>query len=595
MKLLRDIRWLQEMVPVLRAMRGFSATGRETIATQIEAVVDRSPDRPALISDEATWSYRELDAFANRFAHFYLSQDLATGDVIALDMPNQLEYVAAWLGAAKLGVTTALINTNLSGPQLTHCLELADPKLVVLGGDRVTAFATVDGRLDDLPVYTLGGDGAHVALEPLLAAAPTTRPGDAHRRGITTGGTDVFLIYTSGTTGLPKAASMSHLRALSMTSALVIMLELGPGSRHYTCLPLYHAAGSGSICGALLAGATAIIVPKFSARQFFPDLVRFEATSFHYVGELFRYLVNQDPVPEERTHKVTRCAGNGLRPDIWPVVQERFGIRRILEGYGSTEGNVSMINVEGRRGAVGRYPSFVRKALGIELIRYDIEADQPVRGRDGRCIRCAPGVAGELIGKIPAKTGVSTGRFEGYTEAEANERKILRDVFKPGDAYFRSGDLLRMDEDGFFYFVDRIGDTFRWKGENVATTEVAEMLSVLAGIDEVNVYGVEVPGADGRAGMAAIVSHEDGPLDLSALYKATERDLAPYARPLFLRIQPGIEVTGSLKHRKVNLVQQGFDPSKIEDALYFRSTLAGTYVPLTQQVYDEICAGATRI
>jgi fatty-acyl-CoA synthase len=224
-----------------------------------------------------------------------------------------------------------------------------------------------------------------------------------------------------------------------------------------------------------------------------------------------------------------------------------------------------------------------------------VEADDGVRGPDGFCIRSEPGEAGEAIGKMPQKENATTGRFEGYSDDDATEKKILRDVFKKGDAYFRTGDLLRLDADGYFYFVDRIGDTFRWKGENVATTEVAEVLSVLPEVDEVNVYGVEVPGADGRAGMASVVPHEGASIDLDAFFKATERDLASYARPVFLRIQPEIEVTGTFKHRKVDLVKEGFDPASIDDELYFRDAEAGAYVPLTPEVYEQVCAGDKRI
>jgi fatty-acyl-CoA synthase len=597
MKLLRELKLVKEGLPALLAMRKFSATGSQTAATEIEAVAEKHPDAQALISDDVTWTYGQLEEEANRFANLYLSKGLAMGDVIALDMVNRVEYVAAWLGAAKLGVTTALINTNLSGAQLSHCLEVAEPKLIVLGAERADAFATVRSDIGDVPVFSYGGpvEGAE-ALEPLLAEASTARPGNEHRKGVTTGGTNLFLIYTSGTTGLPKAAHFSHLRFLSVALAAGKGLKLGPGERQYVCLPLYHTAGGVMATGAaLLTGAAAIVVPKFSASRFFPDLVRFEATSFQYIGELLRYLVNQDPVPEENAHKVTRCIGNGLRPEIWPEVEERFGIEKVIEFYGATEGNVAIVNLEGKQGSVGRLPGFVRKAMGIELVRYDVNADDVVRGPDGFCIRCEPGEAGEAVGRMPQKENATTGRFEGYSDKAATEKKILRDVFKKGDAYFRTGDLLSCDEEGYFYFIDRIGDTFRWKGENVATTEVAEVLSVVPGVDEVNVYGVEVPGADGRAGMASVVPSDGKSIDLDALFEATERDLAPYARPLFLRVQPEIEVTGTLKHRKVDLVKEGYDPSSIDEDLYFRDAEAGAYVPLTDEVYEQVSSGAKRL
>jgi fatty-acyl-CoA synthase len=279
--------------------------------------------------------------------------------------------------------------------------------------------------------------------------------------------------------------------------------------------------------------------------------------------------------------------GNGLRPDVWKPFQERFRIPQIFEFYGATEGTVAMINYDGKVGSVGRLPGFVRRALGIHLIRYDVESDTHVRGPDGFCIPCAPDEIGEAIGRI---SGVS--RFEGYTSASATEKKILRDVFEKGDAFFRTGDLLRMDAEGYFYFVDRIGDTFRWKGENVATSEVAEALSVVPGVREANVYGVTVPGQEGRAGMAALVVDEE--FDPGALYEHLARELPSYARPVFVRLGSEIEVTGTFKHRKVDLVKQGFDPAVVTDPVLFADAATKSYVPLTPDLHARILAGAVR-
>ncbi len=284
--------------------------------------------------------------------------------------------------------------------------------------------------------------------------------------------------------------------------------------------------------------------------------------------------------------------GNGLRPDIWQAFKTRFSIPEIVEFYGATEGNVAMANTDGKIGAVGRIPAYMDRLFNIKVVRFDVETESHPRGPDSLMIECAPGETGEAIGKIPDDPEATSGRFEGYRNQEETSRKILRDVFVKGDAWFRSGDLMRRDEQGYFYFIDRIGDTFRWKGENVATSEVAEVLSVFPGIAEANVYGVKVEGRDGRAGMAALVANG---IDLNALSAHLSKHLAAYAAPLFLRLKPEIEITGTFKHRKVDYVRDGFDPGVIHEPLFFRDPEAQTYVPLDQDLYRRIVNGDVRV
>jgi fatty-acyl-CoA synthase len=314
---------------------------------------------------------------------------------------------------------------------------------------------------------------------------------------------------------------------------------------------------------------------------------------FQYIGELCRYLLNRPESPDDRAHRVRCGVGNGLRPDIWARFQERFGIRDIREFYGATEGNFALVNLDNRVGAVGRVPPLLKSKFPVELIRFDVETETHLRGGDGRCIVCAPGEPGEAIGRISTDPKQPLGQFEGYTDQSATDKKVLRDVFEKGDAWYRTGDLLSRDRDGYYYFVDRIGDTFRWKGENVATSEVAEVLSVCPGVLEANVYGVKLPGADGRAGMAALVAAPE--LSLEDLYAHLSRQLAAYARPLFLRVRGEIDITGTFKHRKVDLVKEGFDPKRIADPLYYRDDARGRFVPLDETLYEEIVAGRARV
>jgi fatty-acyl-CoA synthase len=365
--------------------------------------------------------------------------------------------------------------------------------------------------------------------------------------------------------------------------------RLTPDDRVYITLPLYHSAGGVMAAGAaLLSGGSMVLTRKFSASRFWSDCVRYEATAFQYIGELCRYLLNSPSSPDERRHRVRVCIGNGLRPEVWGPFQSRFGIPRILEFYGATEGNVALMNFDGKVGAVGRLPGFMRRLLGVQLVKYDVAKDAHVRGADGFCVPCKPGEVGEAIGKISDRM-----RFEGYTSREATEKKVLRDVFQRGDAYFRTGDLLRCDAEDYVYFVDRIGDTFRWKGENVATSEVAEVIAVCPGVREANVYGVAIPGQDGRAGMAALVV--DGGFDPAQLAAHVARELPSYARPLFLRLQPELEVTGTFKHRKVDLVEEGFDPARVTDPVLFFDVERGAYVPLDGALHARILGGGVRI
>jgi fatty-acyl-CoA synthase len=359
----------------------------------------------------------------------------------------------------------------------------------------------------------------------------------------------------------------------------------------YCALPLYHSTGG--LCGAgaaLLNGGTLVLRRKFSASQFWDDIADNDCTIFVYIGELCRYLANQPPHPKERAHHLRLAFGNGLRPDVWKEFQERFGIKDILEFYGSTEGNVSMFNFDGRPGAIGRVPAYLRNNFSVRLVKFDIEAEAPVRNSEGLCMLAEAGETGEAIGLIKDD---ARHNYSGYADKAASDRKILRDVFEQGDAWFRTGDLMRQDEDGYFYFVDRIGDTFRWKGENVSTTEVAEAISRYPGVEEVNVYGVKLDKLDGRAGMAAITPGEGFVFD--GLRDFLVRELPSYAQPMFVRLQPAIETTGTFKYRKVDLVRDGFDPAKIEQAVYFDHPDQNAYVEVTPALYAQIQSGAFRL
>jgi fatty-acyl-CoA synthase len=372
------------------------------------------------------------------------------------------------------------------------------------------------------------------------------------------------------------------------------LLDTGPGDRMFDCLPLYHSVGGVVATGATLVGGGAVVIrSKFSASDFWRDVHSERCTLFQYIGELCRYLVNAPHQALETEHALRMACGNGLRPEVWENFQNRFKIPRILEYYASTEGNFSLYNCEGLPGAIGKIPSFLAHRLPVALLRFDVDSGEPKRNETGFCERCSPNEVGEAVGLIPAAGKELAGRFEGYADVAASERKVLRNVFKDGDAWYRTGDLMRRDERGFYYFVDRVGETYRWKGENVSTAEVLSALTACEGVLDGVVYGVTVPGADGRAGTAALVV--DASFDLAAFRADVGRRLPAYARPVFLRLMPSIESTGTFKPRKQALMHAGFDPMRIRDPLYFDDAQAQAYVTLDAALFAAISAGAVRV
>ena len=585
----------QAWLRALSATTPIAAHRRRTLPLVIDELAERHSVAPALLCEHETMSYRQLAERANRYARWALQNGIAHGDTVCLLMPNKPEYLAIWLGVTRIGGVVALLNTSLTGAALAHCINIVTPKSIIVAGELVGA---IEGARPHLAgegrIWVHGADREpYPRLDHAVARQSGTPLAGAELREVTIDDR-ALLIYTSGTTGLPKAANISHQRVLNWSYWFAGMMNTGPGDRMYDCLPMYHSVGGIVAVGALLVhGGSVLIREKFSARAFWDDIRRFDCTLVQYIGELCRYLVQAPPHPRERAHRLRIACGNGLQADVWNAFKERFEIPQVLEFYAATEGNFSLYNVEGEPGAIGRVPPFLARRAPTALIAYDVDKDAPVRNAESFCVRCTVDQVGEAIGRIGLRSDKEGAPFEGYTDAGASEKKILRDVFEPGDAWFRTGDLMRRDARGFFYFVDRIGDTFRWKGENVSTSEVAQVLTKCPGVTEANVYGVAIPGTDGRAGMAALVV--DTRFDLAALRTHLEAHLPDYARPLFLRILGTMEVTATFKHKKSDLVRAGFDPSLTADAIYFNAAARSAFVRLDQALYERIRAGAIRL
>jgi fatty-acyl-CoA synthase len=554
----------------------------------IEELAERYGDQPALLSNRESFTYQALARRSNQYARWALGQGIQKGDTVCLMMPNRPEYLALWIGITGVGGVVALLNSNLAGSALAYCINAVKPKLVIVASELVARLETARALITGAPdIWLHGGKWADwPRIDLALEGFPAKPLGSTEHAALTIEDRALY-IYTSGTTGLPKAANMNHYRLMLAGHAFAGVMATQPTDRMYDCLPMYHTAGGLVATGAMLInGGSVVIREKFSTHEFWEDIARWECTIFQYIGEFCRYLLNSPPHPKENAHRLRLACGNGLRPDVWPAFRRRFQIPHIIEFYGATEGNVSLFNFEEKEGAVGRIPWFLERRFPTRIVRFDIEQQRPVRDALGFCIECKIDEPGEVIGKILKDASKPGARFEGYATPAETEQKILHDVFEKGDLWFRTGDLMRKDADGYFYFVDRIGDTFRWKGENVSTTEVEELIGRFPGIEETNVYGVRIPGRDGRAGMATIVAR--GRLDLAALRAHLANSLPDYARPLFLRIRTEMDVTSTFKQKKVDLLEQGFDPSATTDPIYFDDAAAGAFVRVDAALYERL-------
>jgi fatty-acyl-CoA synthase len=592
-RILRDMAFIGGIARALLRIVPLARDPTRVLPDEMERLAARYGERPALLSDRETFSYAGLNARANQYARWAQANGIGKGDTVCLMMPNRPEFVAIWLGIARAGGVTALLNTNLTGHALAHCVAIVAPKHIIVADEMEAAFATTAGLLDGQALVWTHGGGGERRIDTAAGRFGGESIPRAERPTLTHEDRCLY-IYTSGTTGLPKAANINHYRVLAAMIAFSSVMGAKASDRMYDCLPLYHTVGGVIAVGApLMAGGSVFIREKFSARQFWADVVEQECTLFQYVGELCRYLVNAPPHPQEGAHRIRLVCGNGLRPDIWRAFQARFRIPHIREFYAATEGNAVMFNLDDTPGAIGRCPGWMSMIFPMAVVDFDVQRERPVRQADGRCVRSADGEIGELISRIEFDAKKPAQRYDGYADKAESEKKILRDVFQQGDMWFRTGDLVRRDRRGYYFFVDRIGDTFRWKGENVATSEVAETIQTCDGVAEANVYGVPVAGHDGKAGMAAIVPAEG--FDLDRLHAHVHARLAAFARPAFLRLRGSIDATSTFKQRKIDLVREGFDPAIVDDALYFDDVRAGRYVPLDASLFADIAAGRMRL
>ena len=589
----RRLSLLTRLPVILKTAKHIANLGvenKESWGSMLEQAAVRFADSAAIKSEEGQYTWKAYNERTNRFANIFISQGLTKGDTAVVFLENRPELLMVYSAVGKIGAVNAMINTNLRLDALRHCLTLNPAKMFIVGEEVLDAFEEVKAGLDlgtDPKLYFLADKGRTEAPDgyiDLKAAMEKANDGNPATTATVKPDSPLAYVFTSGTTGgMPKAAVIMHKRLIS--SAYYngkIVLNMGPSDTLYVPLPFFHTnALALSWPSVFVTGAAVAIRRKFSVSNFWSDVRRYHVTAWCYIGELCRYLMNQPPQPDDRDNPLTKIIGNGLRPDIWRGFKSRFGISKVYEIYGAAESNlyfVNLLNLDCTQGTC---------MAPYSIVKYDVEEDEPVREGDGFMRKVATGKSGLLLGEISADNP-----FAGYSSNKATDAKIMRDVFIKGDAWFNTGDLIRDIGYGHIQFVDRTGDTFRWKGENVSTTEVEKVANSFAEVSLSAVYGVAMPGGDGRAGMAAIIPEGDeDAFDLAGLAEHFQRELPSYAVPKFIRMRTELALTPTHKIKKVDLKKEGFDPEAADHAIYVLLPGASAYALLTKDMYGEIQDG----
>ncbi|XP_070543440.1 long-chain fatty acid transport protein 6-like [Ptychodera flava] len=593
--------WYRD-IQVIRYTKALSSTVKKLadsklfIADLFELAVDRTPYKPFVVYEDSLYSYGDIEIRANQLASFAQGQGLVYGDTVALLMQNGPTFVSTWLGFAKLGIICALLNCNLRGDSLLHCVDVSQAKVLVIGKglDIFEVVADIGSEFIKrrVEIWSIGHSNSPstvTSIDDSLSESSKARAPSILRNAIVADDPLVY-IFTSGTTGLPKATKYSHAR--SLRAAYRFASVIGVDDVILISTPLYHAVAFGLGLGAVMrAGATCVLTRKFSVRDFWPLCCKHGVTVFLYVGELCRFLLAAPKRREDSTHSVRCIIGNGLQADIWSDFLKRFKIPQIAEFYGATDNPFFSINCNPKMvAAVGCMSPIIKRYLGFQLVECDFGSAQPLRAASGLCVPVKLGIPGLLLAPAPNTNDVYVG------DKAANEKRLIRDVLNKGDVYINTGDVLMMSKDYYLYFVDRLGDTFRWKGENVATTEVAQVIGSYPALKQVIVYGVKVPGHNGRAGMAALVLQDDETnFDLKRFYNYVNSKLPSYAVPKFLRIRESLDTTVTFKFTKTDLMKEGFDPRNIEDVIYISDDSSQTYCRLDEQRYRNITCGVSRL
>lgn len=560
-----------QIIPSLASLALLRPHAHRSMGLLFQETARKYAKRTFLKSGTEGWTYAQANSMCNQMARGLLAMGVKAGDTVGFLSANRADTLLAVIACAKLGAVAALLNINQQGDVQAHSLKLVKPKLVLACGQGLEILNQMlgshPGVLNGIELLSLQTESTTLRVSSFKSAWCTQPSHNLAQTAQIVASSPCFYIFTSGTTGLPKASVMSHYRWLQASQGMSTAVRLNTDDVFYCCLPLYHNNALTVSLGVVLAsGACFALDEKFSASQFWQRIAHYKATAFCYIGELLRYLMNQPEHMDDQNHEVRLILGNGLRPEIWNDFENRFGIHHIYEFYGASESNLGFMNAFGLKETVGFCP------MPFEVVSCDADTEQVMRNRRGFCESVGRGQVGLLISEV-----TELRPFDGYTDPEANEGKLLRNVFKRGDCWFNSGDLVRRQGWQHIQFVDRLGDTFRWKGENVATSEVEGVLAKLSFLEHAVVYGVKVDGADGRAGMAAIAVRADQALDMNALAEHLVSNLPSYAVPQFVRVLKAVQTTGTFKYQKVQLKKEGADPAAFSDPLYQFNTKRKTY------------------
>jgi len=517
---------------------------------------------------------------------------MGKGDVFVVLMESRPEMLFCLGAAAKIGASASMINFNLSGKALHHCVTIEPYKAIIIGEELVNKFEEVKADLslvEDFPLLWLADknreslpDG-YLDLTAILTNASTENPSTT----ATVNSHDSFAyVFTSGTSGMPKAASQFHRSWIRVGLFMgKFILKITPRDRWYVCLPFFHTNPVKLAWGcAHQNGAALVMTRKFSASRFWEDIRKYRITAFNYIGELCTYLVNAPEKADDKNHTLTRMIGNGMRPDVFSAFRDRFGIEQIIEIYGASEFDLGFNNLFGLDGTIGF--SFNKFAL----VKYDTDNDELVRDENGFLVKVEKGEPGILLGEARDNVDIT-----GYTSKEATEEKMIYDAFEKGDRWFNTGDMLRNIGCGHHQFVDRTGDTFRWKGENVSTMEVEKVANCFGQVEQSTAYGVKFGEGDGRISKLALIPY--GPMetfDVETFGRLLVDSLPAYAVPRFLRLKTEFETTPTFKIKKNLLRDEGFDPGIVSDPLFLILPGDDTFQPLTDDVFAEIMDGKYR-
>jgi len=583
---------LPSIIKTMKATLELQGEDKLSMGMVLEQNAVQYADNIAILYEDVKYTHKEFNEAINRYAHYFISQGMKKGDIAMVLVDNRPELLMIIGAVSKIGGISSLINPNQRGEILRYSINLTRCKFFIVGEELLEAFQEIKGDLNssmDERLYYQPERGekpapdGYVNLPDALHEQPATNPPTT---GEITLDDPFAYVFTSGTTGLPKAAIQTHRRWFVCQNWFgKIVMNLKPTDVHYCALPFCHTNALNVSWGSVAGKGTALAIRrKFSATNFLNDVRKFKANSFIYIGELCRYLMNQPPKSDDAENPLISCVGNGLRPDIWKAFKKRFGIKKVYELYGAAEGTLIFTNLLNVDCTVGMC------LTPYAIVKYDIDEDEPIRDENGFMVKVSPGETGLILAEVSESLP-----FAGYTDKKETEKKIFRDVFKKDDIWFNFGDLVLNLGYRHIQFVDRLGDTFRWKGENVSTGEVEKVINTLSQVSESTAYGVKIPETDGRAGMVAIIpSTSVQDFDLKALAELVQQSLPSYAVPKFVRFKTEFETTGTHKIKKTILRDEAFDPTKTSDKLFGLLPGAAEYVPLTKELYEEIMEGKYR-